>query len=198
MTDPHEELSGEDVLLLLGACPERVTDIAAGLDEARLRYRHGPAFPTLKEVIAHLSTAGVAVDALLRRAHLDHAEEADVLAAIDPPNEPPGSETAPEELLADYVRVRRRTIDLLRGWSDAEWARRLRDPKLGNLTLLEVGRKVAAHEIGHLTQLRNLISLVPEPTDLGEVVANRLLTRPLAPAPAEPEQEPDGQEPAGS
>jgi hypothetical protein len=178
MTDPHAELSGEDVLLLLAACPERVTDVAAGLDEARLRYRHGPAFPTLKEVIAHLSTAGVAVDALLRRAHLDHAEEADVLGAIDPPDEPSGSEPAPEELLADYVRVRRRTIDLLRGWSAADWSRTLRDPKLGNLTLLEVGRKVAAHEVGHLTQLRNLIALVPEATDLGEVIPSRSLTPP--------------------
>jgi hypothetical protein len=198
MTDPNDELSGEDVLLLLAACPERVTDIAAGLDEARLRYRHGPAFPTLKEVIIHLSTAGVAVDALLRRAHLDHAEEADVLGAIDPPNGPLDSEPAPEELLADYVRVRRRTIDLLRGWSESEWSRTLRDPKLGQLTLLDLGRKVAAHEVGHLTQLRNLIALVPEPTDLGEVIPNRRLTPPSVPAPEPPLPGADGAEPAHS
>ena len=43
------------------------------------------------------------------------------------------------------------------------------EAKLGELTLLDACRKVAAHEVGHLTQLRNLIALVPEPTDLGEV-----------------------------
>jgi hypothetical protein len=168
MTETTGELSPEDVLLLLGACPERVTDIASGLDEARLRYRHGPAFPTLREVIAHLVAAGVAVDALLRRAHLDHLQEADVRAAIDPPSEPADAATA-EDVLGDYVRVRRRTIDLLRGWGEAEWKRTLRDSKLGEITLLEVARLAAAHEVGHLTQLRNLIALVPEPTDLGAV-----------------------------
>jgi hypothetical protein len=198
MTDPEGELSREDVLLLLAACPERVTDIAAGLDEARLRYRHGPAFPTLKEVIAHLSTAGVAVDALLRRAHLDRIEETDVQGAIDPPVEAFDASTVTDELLGDYVRVRRRTIDLLRGWGEAEWSRRLRDPKLGELTLLQVGRKVAAHEVGHLTQLRNLISLVPEPMDLGEVIPNRTLMPPEAPAPAPPGPDVDGPQPAGS
>ena len=169
MTEPFGELSQEDVLVLLAGCPERVADIAAGLDEARLRYRHGPAFPTLKEVITHLAWAGIAVDALLRRAHLDHVEEADVGAAIDPQSEAATAAPPIEELLGDYVRVRRRTIDLLRGWSEAEWSRSLRDPKLGELTLLDACRKVAAHEVGHLTQLRNLIALVPEPTDLGEV-----------------------------
>jgi hypothetical protein len=168
MTEPEGQLSREEVVLLLAACPERVTDIAAGLDEARLRYRHGPAFPTLKEVIAHLATAGVAIDALLRRAHLDHVGEADVRAAIDPAPEP-GDAGQAEELLADYVRVRRRTIDLLRGWADTEWKQTLHDPKLGELSLLDVARQVASHELGHLTQLRNLIALVPEPTDLGEV-----------------------------
>ena len=197
MADPHDELSHDDVLLLLAGCPERVADIAAGLDEARLRYRHGPAFPTLKEVIAHLAAASVAVDALLRRAHLDQVQEADVRAAIDPSAQTAEAGPPTEELLGDYVRIRRRTIDLLRGWGEAEWARSLRDPRLGELTLLEVGRTVAGHEVGHLTQLRNLIALVPEPTDLGEVrVAGAGLRPAAAPEPAPPEA--NGAEPQDS
>src|SRR5438067_1472652 len=164
------ELSKEEVLLLLGSCPERVSDVAAGLDEALLRYRHGPAFPTLKEVIGHLAAAGSAVDALLRHAHLDHAEEADVQGAIDP-LQPVDPATLTDQVLQDYVRVRRRTIDLLRGWGAAEWNRTLRDPALGEITLLDACRKVVGHEIGHLTQLRNLIALVPEPMDLGPLAA---------------------------
>ena len=52
--------------MLLGVVPERVGDLVSGLDEPRLAYRHAPAFPTLKEVIGHLSDAGTAVDGLLR------------------------------------------------------------------------------------------------------------------------------------
>jgi hypothetical protein len=163
------DLSREDVLVLLGSCPERVSDIVAGLDEARLRYRHGPAFPTLKEVIGHLAAAASAVDGLLRRAHLNRVDEADVAGAIDPSG--PADPSLPaEEVLHDYQRVRRRTIDLLRGFGEADWKRSLRDPRLGELTLLDTCRRVAGHEIGHLTQLRNLIALVPEPTDLGQIV----------------------------
>jgi hypothetical protein len=168
MPPPSGELSRDDVLVLLGSAPERVSDIVAGLDEARLRYRHGPAFPTLKEVIGHLATAASAIDSLLRHAHLDHAEETDVRAAIDPPD---AAESAlpTDEALHDYQRIRRRTMDLLRGFSDADWKRGLRDQRLGEVTLLDTCRRVVGHEMGHLTQLRNLIALVPEPTDLGHV-----------------------------
>ena len=80
---------------------------------------------------------------------------------------------------------------------EAEWARSLRDPRLGELTLLEVGRTVAGHEVGHLTQLRNLIALVPEPTDLGEVrVAGAGLRPSAAPEPAPSEV--NGAEPQDS
>jgi hypothetical protein len=168
MPPPSGELSRDDVLVLLGSCPERVSDIVAGLDEARLRYRHGPAFPTLKEVIWHLATAGSAVDAVLRHAHLDHVDEADVQAAIDPAER--GDSAVPaDDLLHDFQRVRRRTMDLLRGFSDGDWKRALHDPRLGEVTLLDICRRIVGHEMGHLTQLRNLIALVPEPTDLGQV-----------------------------
>src|SRR5258708_6500353 len=80
----EEEMSSSDVVLLLGSVPERTSDLVYWLDEARLRYRHGPAFPTLGSLIAHLVEAAPRVDALLRHAHLDGQTSADVRAAIDP------------------------------------------------------------------------------------------------------------------
>ena len=78
----------DEVLMLLGIVPERVGDLVSGLDEPRLAYRHAPAFPTLKEVIGHLSDAGTAVDGLLRRAYLDDQRELPVRASIDPTHAP--------------------------------------------------------------------------------------------------------------
>ena len=37
------------------------------------------------------------------------------------------------------------------------------------MTLLEVCRLVARHEMGHIGQIRNLSALLPEPQDLGPV-----------------------------
>jgi hypothetical protein len=151
----------DDVLMLLGVVPERVGDLVSGLDEPRLLYRHAPAFPTLKEVIGHLSDAGSAVDGLLRRAYLDGQRELPVRASIDPTHAP---DLAPplSELLEGFGRVRRRTVDLLKGLVAADWQRVVVDPMQGELTLLDVCAQVAQHELAHVSQLRNLIALLPE------------------------------------
>lgn len=161
-----EEMSSPDVVLLLSSVPERTSDLVYWLDEARLRYRHGPAFPTLGSLIAHLVDSAQKVDALLRHAHLDGQSTADVRAAIDPPHDQVLSLPL-QEALEDLARVRRRTVDLLHGWGKAEWDRRVNDPRGGDQTLLEVCRLVARHEMAHIAQLRNLSALLPEPQDLG-------------------------------
>jgi hypothetical protein len=163
-----EEMSTSDVVLVLGSVPERVSDLVYWLDEARLRYRHGPAFPTLGSLIAHLVDSAPRVDALLRHAHLDGQSTADVRAAIDPGHDLELNRPL-REALEDFARVRRRTIDLLHGWGKPEWDRTITDPRGGDQTLLEVCRTVARHEMGHVAQIRNLSALLPEPQDLGPV-----------------------------
>jgi hypothetical protein len=162
----QEEMSTADVVLLLASVPERTSDLTYWLDEARLRYRHGPAFPTLGSLIAHLVDAAPKVDALLRHAHLDGQKTADVRAAIDPVHD---QELAGplQETLMDFARVRRRTVDLLHGWGKAEWERTISDPHGGDQSLLEICRLVARHEMAHVAQIRNLSALLPEPRDLG-------------------------------
>jgi hypothetical protein len=164
----HEEMTPGDVVLLLGSVPERISDLVYWLDETRLRYRHGPAFPTLGNLIAHLVESGTKVDALLRHAHLDGQTTADLRAAIDPGHEQELTQPL-QEALEDFARVRRRTVDLLHGWGPREWDRIINDPRGGELTLLEVCRTVARHEMGHIGQIRNLSALLPEPEDLGPV-----------------------------
>jgi hypothetical protein len=168
----EEEMSTADVVLLLGSVPERTSDLVSWLDDARLRYRHGPAFPTLGSLIAHLVAAAPKVDALLRHAHLDGQTTADVRAVIDPAHDQGGAtggglQVPLQEALEDFARVRRRTVDLLHGWGKAEWDRVVSDPRGGDLTLLDVCRLVVKHEMAHVAQIRNLSALLPEPRDLG-------------------------------
>ena len=164
----EEELSPADAVLLMSSVPERIGDLVYGLDEARLRYRHGPAFPTLGGLIAHLLDSGSKVDALLRHAHLDGLATADVRATIDPDHDLE-LERPLQEALEDFARVRRRTVDLLHGWGKNEWDRKLSDPRGGETTLLEVCRMVARHEIAHIAQIRNLTVLLPEEQNFNRV-----------------------------
>lgn len=171
---PGDELEREDVLVLLSSVPERVGDLVNGLDENRLRYRHAPAFPTLLELVTHLSRAGRAVDSLLRHVQVDGVDRVALHAAIDPPTEVAADDAAVPELLEDYARIRRRSVDLLRGMPLADWDRIVIDAGLGEISLLDLTRLVTRHELGHLTQIRNLIAVLPEPEDLGPVAAVRV------------------------
>jgi len=162
----QEELSPADAVLLMSSVPERIADLVYGLDEARLRYRHGPAFPTLGGLIGHLLDSGSKVDGLLRHAHLDGIATADVRGTIDPTHDHELDRPL-QEALEDFARVRRRTVDLLHGWGKSEWERTLSDPRGGSFTLLEVCRMVTRHEMAHIAQIRNLTVLLPEHEDLG-------------------------------
>jgi hypothetical protein len=71
--------------------------------------------------------------------------------------------TSLADQLQQFARVRRRTVDLLRGLSESDWQQEVFDPLQGELTLLQVCSQVTQHEVGHLSQLRNLIALLPEP-----------------------------------
>jgi DinB family protein len=162
----EEEMSAADAVLLMSSVPERIADLVFGLDETRLRYRHGPAFPTLGGLISHLLESGTKVDALLRHAHLDGLATADVRATIDPGHDQELDRPL-QEAIGDFARVRRRTVDLLHGWGKNEWERMLTDRRGGDVTLLDVCRLVTRHEMAHIAQIRNLTVLLPEAEDLG-------------------------------
>jgi DinB family protein len=162
----EEELTPADTVLLMSSVPERIGDLVFGLDEARLRYRHGPAFPTVGGLIAHLLDSGTKVDSLLRRAHLEGLTTADIEAAVDP-SQAQDLDRPLQEAVEDFARVRRRTVDLMHGWGKTEWARILSDHHAGDMSLLDICRRVARHEMAHIVQIRNLTALLPEPQELG-------------------------------
>ncbi|TMF86732.1 MAG: DinB family protein, partial [Chloroflexi bacterium] len=162
MEDPVHQPRPDDYVVMLAQVPERVGDIALSLDENRLRYRHGPAFPTLQELVAHMARSGQAVDALLRQVCIDGRREVDVGAAMDPPPGDVDADTSAAELMETLMRDRRRTVDLLRGLTEEQWAQPVEDRVRGELSLLEVCDAIGRHEAGHVTQLRNLIAVLPE------------------------------------
>jgi hypothetical protein len=159
-SEPPSEIGPDDLQMLLLSTPERVSDIVSGLDEGRLRYRHGPAFPTAGEVATHVATAGIHLDAFLTAVCLETGAPPELGTVLHPPT--PTEAPPLSELLPDWQRVRRRGVDLLRGLSAERWDTPIEDPEHGQVTLIEACRLVLRHEFGHLAQLRNLTALVPE------------------------------------
>jgi len=143
---PPAEIASDDAMMLLQSVPERVTDLLFGLSLDQLQYRHGPAFPTADEVARHLAAGGARFDVQVTAACLE--------TAAAEPAEP--SQAALAEVLADWQRHRRRAVDLLRGLPKEGWDRSLDDE-----TLIELCRRSLGHELGHLSQLRNLTALIP-------------------------------------
>ena len=158
---PDESLDRDAVLRLLSGAPERVRDYIAGLDDQRLDYRHGPAFPTLKEVVLHVAGTGIAADEVIRHACVDGGPPPDPTAALETAAEADLGVDALERL-DDLARNRRRTMDLLRGLPDGGWEEQRPGERPGVRSLLDFCRVVVAHEMGHLAQVRNLTSLLPD------------------------------------
>jgi hypothetical protein len=151
----------EDLIAVLGAVPERASELVLGLDDPRLDYRHAPAFQTLRELVGHLCEAGVAADGLLRQVIVDGRDEVPVRSTFDPAADPDLSPPLAEQL-EGFGRVRRRSLDLLRGLTGGAWEREVTDPAQGRLTVQEVCEQVVRHELGHLSQVRNLLTLLPD------------------------------------
>jgi hypothetical protein len=59
-------------------------------------------------------------------------------------------------LLAEFRRLRRETISLLWGLMDEEWMRAAEHPYRGPLTLRQIARELAQHDLEHLWQVRQL------------------------------------------
>ena len=160
------EMTPAEVLMLMGSVAERVTDLAAPIDTTRSRYRHGPAFPTLEELIVHLVAAATGTDSVVRAFCVDHVTEIDTTPALDPARDPEVPAQSMKEWLSAYDRPRRATMDLLRSIPDQEWGRTAFDPRLGDITLIELCRRVVEHELGHLAQVRNLTTVAPLPDEI--------------------------------
>ncbi len=149
-----------DLCAVLATVPERTSDIATELDGPGLAYRHGPSFPTVGEVVSHLCQSGSAIDAVLRPVAIEGTRELRLREALEADRDPdllPSLETQ----LDDFARVRRRTVDVLHAMPTEFWDREVFDPAIGRLTVREAVSSVVRHELGHLSQLQSLVTLLP-------------------------------------
>jgi hypothetical protein len=127
-----------------------------GLDEDELRWRPGEGEWSLKEIAAHLRDAE---ELALAQINAFFSGSSLPLPAWDVDLLPEERDYQGEEivgLLASFGSMRRETTYLLWGLTEADWQRAAEHPYRGRVTLRDVARELAQHDLEHLWQVRRL------------------------------------------
>jgi hypothetical protein len=127
-----------------------------GLDEEELRWRAAEGEWSLKEIAAHLRDAE---ELALAQINVYVSGSSSSLPTWDVDVLPQERDYQSEEisgLLATFAGMRRETMYLLWGLTEADWGRAVDHPYRGSVTLEEVAREQAQHDLEHLWQVRQL------------------------------------------
>jgi hypothetical protein len=111
---------------------------------------------SLKEIAGHLRDNE---ELALEQMRLMAGEEAPELPARDVdalPLEPEYHSADVQELLSAFVKFRRQTYRLLWSLAPEDWGRCGRHPYRGEVTIAQIARELAEHDLGHLWQARRL------------------------------------------
>jgi hypothetical protein len=153
----------EFLLKALREAGDQLLEGLAELGEPDLRRRPCPDEWSLKEVIGHLRDAqALALEqvlAILDGRPLPHRD-------LDPlPEERAYREQDSGALLAEMARQRRRLMHLLWSLTDDEWRQAGRHPVRGEVSVVQLVRELAQHDLEHLWQVRRIKSSASEPQD---------------------------------
>ena len=127
-----------------------------GLDEEELRWRPAEGEWSLKETASHLRDAE---ELALAQFNAFISGSASALPAWDVDLLPQERDYQGEEMarvLASLRGLRRETTYLLWGLTEADWQRSAEHPYRGPVTLGELARELAQHDLEHLWQVRQL------------------------------------------
>jgi hypothetical protein len=127
-----------------------------GLDEELLRWRPEEDEWSLKETASHLRDAE---ELALAQFNAFVSGSASTLPAWDVDLLPQERDYQGEEIarvLASFRGMRRETTYLLWGLTEADWKRSAEHPYRGPVTLGELARELAQHDLEHLWQVRQL------------------------------------------
>ena len=127
-----------------------------GLGEEELRWRAAEGEWSLKEIAAHLRDAE---ELALAQLNAFVSGSCSPLPVWDVDLLPQERDYQSEEiagLLASFRGMRRETTYLLWGLTGADWGRAAGHPYRGSVTLEEIVRELAQHDLEHLWQVRQL------------------------------------------
>lgn len=155
------ELPLEQTLALLAGAPERIAEMAAGLDPAQLRARPNEDEWSANDVLAHLRSCSDVWGDCIRTMLV---EDGPTIRAIDPRTwqrrtDYPDLEFCPS--LDAYTAQRSDLMAVLESLSPEDWSRTATMTGAGKpivRTLRSFAERLAIHERPHIKQIRRVIS----------------------------------------
>lgn len=168
-SDARGHVAGQSRDWLLKALRESGNSLLSelyGVSEKKLRLRPSEGEWSLKEIAAHLRDAEELALAQLN-AFVSHpsrplpAWDIDVL-----PGERDYQKEDLAELLTAFRAARRETTYLLWGFTDADWEMSAEHPFRGTMTVADVARELAQHDLEHLWQVRRIKAELDEPMSM--------------------------------
>lgn len=127
-----------------------------GLSESALRQRPADDERSLWEIAAHLAEnerlALEQINAIL----IGGTDPLPVRDVEAPAEEKERAELDAEECLAEFSALRGRMIRLLWRLTEAEWRATGRHPYRGEITVEQIAKELARHDLEHLWQVRRL------------------------------------------
>lgn len=144
------------VLKALREAGDELIDQFYGASEEELCWRPQDDEWSLKEIAAHLRDNE---ELALEQIRLMAGEEEPQLPARDVdalPLEQDYRSADVRELLAAFAGLRRQTHRLLWSLAPEDWGRCGRHPYRGEVTIAQIARELAEHDLGHLWQARRL------------------------------------------
>jgi uncharacterized damage-inducible protein DinB len=147
----------DDLVVRLAAVPDRVAVLTAGLDDAALRRRPVEGEWSMKEVCGHLVEDARTWQ---ERIALMTTQVDPYLARLDPvvSVREGGYQDAPIGATMDeFRRIRRQTVETLRGLSEDGWQRRGRHWSEGPMTIEQACSVALEHAESHIEQIERLV-----------------------------------------
>ena len=165
MTETPEEyrarlagyLEGRDPLALQEATLQALARLVEGVDAERLRRRPGPGRWSVVEILAHLAEDEL-VTSWRYRQMIEH--DGSSLAGFDQDLWARLGDYASwtaRDALATFRLLREANLRMLRALSPEEWERGGKHEERGPLTVRDLARHMAAHDVNHVKQIEALL-----------------------------------------
>jgi len=141
-------VGGADILTALDAQRRQMMLLLSGRDESEGNFRYAPDKWTAKEVLGHIcDSERVFAYRALRIARGDRTPM-EGFEQDDYVKNGPFARVSLEELVEDYIAVRRATLTLLRNLDEAAWMRR-GVANESEVTVRAIAYTIAGHELHH-------------------------------------------------
>ena len=148
---------GKDPLMMQRAAPKTLADLIKGVSEDRLRSRPAPGKWSVTEILAHLAEDELSSSWRYRQMLEYDGPE---LLGFDQEMWAHVSDYAswqPQEALDMFRLLREANLRMFARLTPAQWQRHGIHAERGKITVRELCRHMAAHDMNHIEQVRRIL-----------------------------------------